>query len=453
MTLTNKIPTTLQHSPLNTSLSLLSDLCKENDASVMDSYGNNRHQRGRGPSRLNNTNNDNEEGEEKVQYGHPETPPFIDHNNITAQDVMQQRLIERLHAEERFQLRQQNQQLLQLAQNQARRRQLLQLQLRQAVGNVSDPLSTVPLMDNNSLMLSPQQRNRQIEILRARRQNLMELHLLREQRLRREEELLEEVLRSDQRQASLTGIDGGMNLTASSTRLRSLPNSDLLLQPELSTSRAAVAAGTLPGIARLNPELPMTPRRIAEEQELIDRIIQNQRQQSLMFDVDDTIDTLDLSLSRLQERESNPFMAQINTAPASYRAIDPTRLDSGLPSLSRRHLTGQALGAANYMDSLQGVSSQPWMTSMGALGSYPSTEITSTVDTKPDEKKKPIEKKKSASRKKVPGMVRCPKCFSCMLQCEISIRSSHEIILFPTTSRNVRYMPIIFTFKKSDKKY
>ena len=217
MTLTRKT-TAIQRSPLDSNLTSFSYLCKENDATVMDSFGNNRNQGGRGSSRLNNTTNDNEEPEEKVQYGHHDMTPFIDHNNITAQDIMQQRLIERLHAEERHQLRQQNQQLLQLAQNQARRRQLLQQQIQHAVRNVADPLNALPLTDNNPLLQSPQQRNRQIEMLRARRQNLMELHLLREQRLRREEELLEELLRGDAHPVSLAGLDaGGMNLTATSS--------------------------------------------------------------------------------------------------------------------------------------------------------------------------------------------------------------------------------------------
>ena len=405
MTLTNCNTTTaIQRSPFN-SLTRFSFLSKENDAGAMDSHGNNRNQRGRGHSRLNNTGADNEEPEEKVQYGHQDTTPFIDQNNITAHDVMQQRLIERLHAEERHQLRQQNQQLLQLAQNQARRRQLLQQQIRNAVGNVSDPLNNMASIDHNAMiqnpqMQSPQQRSRQVELLRARRQNLMELHLLREQRLRQEEELLVEVLRSDQRQASLAGIDGGMNLGVTPMRLRT-PNESDLRRPEFN-----MATGMLPG-AHFNPEMHLTPGRLGGEQEMLDRIIQNQRSQSAIFAVDNTIDQLDSSMSRIQDLDSNPFAAQVNTAPASFRAIDPARLDSGL-QLSRRHLTGHALGGVNYMDTIQGGSLQQWMTPSVELGAYPSTEIISATNTKPDDKKKPVEKKKSVSRKKVAGMVCLP---------------------------------------------
>jgi hypothetical protein len=446
MTLTKRATALVRRTPLNNRLSRFSYLCKENEASAMDSYGNNRNQRGRGSSRLNNTSNDIEEPEEKVQYGNQETAPFIDHNNITAQDVMQQRLIERLHAEERHQLRQHNQQLLQLAQNQARRRQLLQQQIQHAVGNASDPLSAMPLIDNHPLMQSPQQRNRQIEYIQARRQNLMELHLLREQRLRREEELLEAVLRGDQRQASLTGMDRGVNLAASSLRLRS-PTDSELLQSEFN-----IAAGILPG-AHLNPEIELTPPgRIEEEQEILDRILQRQRHQSLLFDVDNTIDNLDSSISRIQDRDPSPFVGQINTAPASYRAIDPTRLDSGL-QLSRRHLTGQALDGGNYMDSIQGATLQPWMTPSVALGSYPSTELISAMNTKPDDKKKTTEKKKSVSRKKVAGMVCLPVVAAFVMFFWHPFISHILLFLKPFCSRNVHCTHTIFTFKKNGKKY
>lgn len=392
MTLTNKTRK-VQHSFLKNSLTQRSYLCKENNATSMDSYGNNRNQRGR----LNNIRSNDEEPEEKVQYGNQDSTSFIDPNNITAQDVLQQRLIERLQAEERLQLRQQNQQLLQLAQNQARRRQLMQQQIRHAVGNVPDPLTDMPLLDNSSLVHSSQQRHRQIEYLRARRENLMQLHLLREQRLRREEELLEEVLREEQRQASLVGLDSGVNLATSSMRLRPL-NDAALLQPSFN-----LRTGMMSG-AHLDPELQFAEGQFGEERELMNRIMQTQRNQASTFDVDNVIDDLDASMSRIQNIDSHPFASQINTAPASFRAFDPTRLDPG-HQLSRRQFTARTQGEANLMDSIQGVPLQPWMAQSVASGSYPSMEMISGSPSKRDDKKKPVEKKKATSRKKVAGMV------------------------------------------------
>ena len=410
------------HKTLSSKLDTYLFLCEEGDASRMDPYRNsgNRNQQSRGNTRSNSNEDDSEE---KGPYRHAETPPFVDVNSITTHDVLQQRIMERLQAEERLMLRQQNQQLLQLAQTQSRRRQLLDQQIRQNL-HTSDPVSAMPqLSDNNSnnnnpLLQSPQLRQHQLEYLRARRQNLMQMHLIQEQQLRREEELLEAVL--------LRGGGGGGGRT-------SLLGTD----SDLLTSDLNMATGMIPGIHPYDPDISLpttTPRRgrLTEDREILNRMMLRQQQQASLVDVDDAIDQLDSSMrNNIRDMDMPSFAAQINTAPADFRAIDPSRLDPNI-QLSRRYMTGQARYGANYLDqNIQGIPLRPLSTTAAVAlpSTYPAATMGGPATTKSEDKKKPAEKKKSASRKKLAGMV-CWTRFERIFDCHVVVGLSCLIVLY-----------------------